>query len=131
MLGAGPLDSAVRVFGIWAASTGLVVWLSADFTRRKSSEIPIWLGLVVALASNLSMLAALMAAFPLFLEMYPDRRAPLGVAIAFAPLGLAFMWANSVFVQVLQNIGYRAMGAEQQPIRWYRGHRPKHRRRSR
>jgi hypothetical protein len=124
----GPVDSAIRVLGFWSVSTAIIVWFSADFATRKPRDIPVSLGLLVALASIFNRLAALLAPFPVFLDMYPDRRAPLAATMAFAAAGFGLIWANSILIQLLQNVGYRRVGAKERPIRWYRGFKRKRRR---
>ena len=106
----GPVDSATRIIAVWAVSTATVTWFSADFATRKPREINPVFALLVAFAANVSMLTAI----------YPDRQASVAATILFTTVGIGLVWAQSILLQLLQDIGYRFVGAKQQPIRWYR-----------
>lgn len=118
--------SELRILFLWAVSTVILVGISADFVTRKPRDIRPLVGLVVALASMMNRIAAIMVPAPFFLRHF-DQWPKGAFLLALLAATSASMWINLILTQALQNVGYRFVGAKQRQIVWFRPIRRKRR----
>jgi hypothetical protein len=118
--------SGTEYFGVlWLISTSVFVGFSVYAATRKPNQINLALAIAAPLMGMLGYAVAF--AFPgrLYAELYPWRDISTAMMFILAALGIAAMWADAILIQVLQNAGYRMVGAPVQPIRWHSASRPR------